>query len=137
MAERIVGGGDMVLAPARFEPCGLTGMYGSLYGTPPIGRRTGGLTATICDAVPQAIRDATATGFLFDDVSAEGLLEGVYRAIALYRRPILWRQLQLHRMARDFSWATSAQRLLHVDAGLVGQPPAALAPQGPSPATLS
>ncbi len=137
MAHRIVGGADMLLTPARFEPCGLTAMYGSLYGTPPIGRRTGGLTATICDAVPQAIRDATATGFLFDDVSAEGLLEGVYRAIALYRRPILWRQLQLHGMARDFSWATSAQRFVDVYAGLVGEPPEALAPEGLSPATYA
>jgi len=137
MAHRIVGGADMLLTPARFEPCGLTAMYGSLYGTPPIGRRTGGLTATICDAVPQAIRDATATGFLFDDVSAEGLLEGVYRAIALYRRPILWRQLQLHGMARDFSWATSARRYLELYSAIAGETPETLAAEPLSPATYS
>ena len=123
MAHRILAGADMLLAPARFEPCGLSAMYGSLYGTPPIGRRTGGLGATICDASPLAIRDATATGFLFDDVSVDGLLEGVYRALALYRRPILWRQLQLHGMARDFAWAGSARQYIELYAGLVGEPP--------------
>lgn len=122
MAHRIIAGADILLAPARFEPCGLTAMYGSLYGTPPVGRRTGGLSATICDASPLAIRDATATGFLFDDISVDGLLEGVYRALALYRRPILWRQLQLHGMARDFGWATSARQYLELYAGLVGEP---------------
>ena len=138
MAHRIVGGADMLLTPARFEPCGLTAMYGSLYGTPPIGRRTGGLTATICDAVPQAIRDATATGFLFDDISPEGLLEGVYRAIALYRRPLVWRQLQLHGMGRDFSWATSARRYVEVYTALTGAAPEAPAAiEGLSPATYA
>lgn len=134
MAHRIVAGADMLLTPARFEPCGLTAMYGSLYGTPPIGRRTGGLAATICDASPQAIRDATATGFLFDDVSAEGLLEGVYRALALYRRPLVWRQLQLHGMGRDFSWATSARRYLDLYSGLTGDA-VEDANEGLSPAT--
>lgn len=136
MAHRIVGGADILLAPARFEPCGLTAMYGSLYGTPPVGRRTGGLSATICDASPLAIRDSTATGFLFDDISVDGLLEGVYRALALYRRPILWRQLQLHGMARDFGWASSARQYLEMYGALVGEPPD-LATEALSPATYA
>lgn len=136
MAHRILGGADMLLAPARFEPCGLTAMYGSLYGTPPIGRRTGGLSHTICDASPLAIRDATATGILFDDVSVDGLLEGVYRALALYRRPLLWRQMQLHGMARDFAWSSSARQYLAMYAGLIGEP-AELATEALSPATYA
>jgi len=136
MAHRIVGGADILLAPARFEPCGLTAMYGSLYGTPPVGRRTGGLSATICDASPPAIRDATATGILFDDVSLDGLLEGVYRALALYRRPLLWRQMQLHGMARDFAWSNSARQYLDMYAGLVGEP-AELPAEALSPATYA
>ena len=136
MAHRIVGGADILLAPARFEPCGLTAMYGSLYGTPPVGRRTGGLSATICDASPPAIRDATASGILFDDVSLDGLLEGVYRALALYRRPLLWRQLQLHGMARNFAWSNSAQKYLDMYAGLVGEVPE-LPAEALSPATYA
>ena len=136
MAHRTLGGADILLAPARFEPCGLTAMYGSLYGTPPIGRRTGGLSATICDASPPAIRDATATGILFDDVSVDGLLEGVYRALALYRRPLLWRQMQLHGMARDFAWSSSARQYLAMYAGLIGEP-AELATEALSPATYA
>jgi hypothetical protein len=85
----------------------------------------------------ETIRDATATGFLFDDESADGLLEGVYRALALYRRPLVWRQLQLHGMGRDFSWATSARKYLEVYSGLVGEPADTLLPEALSPATYA
>ena len=42
--------------------------------------------------------DATATGFLFDDVSAEGLLEGVYDPYIFYRDA--YRQRRLYEIYR-------------------------------------
>jgi starch synthase len=38
------------------------------------------------------------------------LLAAVARAVALWRRPQAWVQLQRNAMARDFSWAQSALR---------------------------
>ena len=33
LAHRLIGGGDVILIPSRFEPCGLTQLYGLKYGT--------------------------------------------------------------------------------------------------------
>ena len=40
-SHRIMGGADVILVPSRFEPCGLTQLYGLQYGTLPLVRRTG------------------------------------------------------------------------------------------------
>ena len=44
-SHRIIGGADVILVPSRFEPCGLTQLYGLKYGTLPLVapyRRAGG-----------------------------------------------------------------------------------------------
>jgi starch synthase len=52
----------------------------------------------------------TATGFLFDDASAESLWHAAERALELYRGdPDTWRRLATAGMSRDFSWEVSAR----------------------------
>jgi starch synthase len=106
LAHRLHAGADILLAPARFEPCGLTQLYALRYGTVPIVRRTGGLADTVTDMAPSDL----ATGFVFEDPSREGLMGAIERALALYEEPLAWRRLQLKGMAEDFGWATSARR---------------------------
>jgi starch synthase len=110
LAHRLHAGADVLLAPARYEPCGLTQLYAMRYGTVPVVRRTGGLKDTVVEASQSNLLDRTATGILFDEASMDGLMRGVVQALALYREPLLWRRLQLQGMAQDFSWAASAAR---------------------------
>jgi starch synthase len=110
LAHRLQAGADMLLSPARYEPCGLTQLYALRYGTVPIARRTGGLADTVTDATPDALADRSATGFVFENADLSGLLHAAGRALALYKEPLAWRRLQVQGMAQDFSWAASAEK---------------------------
>ena len=102
------GGSDAILVPSRFEPCGLTQLYGLRYGWVPVVSRVGGLADTVIDANDAAVKAGVATGVQFPDVSTEGLLDGVRRTVALYRQPAAWRRMQIAGMGADVGWQTSA-----------------------------
>jgi starch synthase len=106
LAHQMQAAADILLAPARFEPCGLTQLYALRYGTVPIVRRTGGLADTVTDGGPPDL----ATGFVFEEPTRDGLMGAIERALALYEEPLAWRRLQLKGMAQDFGWAASAKR---------------------------
>ena len=110
IAHRLMAGADMMLNPARFEPCGLTAIYAMRYGTPPIGRRTGGLTDTVVDVELRSLVDGSATGFLFGEASAEGMMSGVRRALEMHGQKIAWRRVQIAGMGKDFCWTQSARK---------------------------
>ena len=111
-AHRIFGGADIILVPSRFEPCGLTQLYGLRYGTLPLVRQVGGLADTVVDADAAALAAGTATGFAFREASAGALLGAASRALALHRRPAAWARLQRQAMSRDFGWPAAAARYL-------------------------
>jgi starch synthase len=108
LAHRIVAGSDLIVVPSRFEPCGLTQLYGLRYGTLPVVRRVGGLADTVVDATLEHLVDGRATGFVFDTFDAVSLMHTVRQALALYRRPDDWLAMQWHAMTRDFGWGRSA-----------------------------
>jgi starch synthase len=101
LAHLIEGGADFFLMPSRFEPCGLNQMYSQRYGTPPVARATGGLVDTIADG---------ETGFLFERPEPPALAAAVRRALAAWREPRRWREIQRAGMRRDFSWAAAARQ---------------------------
>jgi starch synthase len=110
LAHLVEAASDMFLMPSRFEPCGLNQMYSQRYGTPPVAHATGGLADTIVDCSEAALRDGTATGFLFHEAEVPAMVNAVRRAVALYGDAPRWRRLQQNGMARDFSWAEPAAR---------------------------
>jgi starch synthase len=112
LAHRLVAGADAIVVPSRFEPCGLTQMYGLRYGTLPIVRRVGGLADTVVDASPEHLRDDQATGFVFDAATPAALQQAIERALALYRQPELWQRAMQRAMAQDFSWDHAASEYL-------------------------
>jgi starch synthase len=114
LAHRIEAGADLFLMPSRFEPSGLNQLFSMRYGTPPIVRRTGGLADSVVDADLASIEAGAATGFVFDAPETGALLAAIDRALAVYRTPALWRRLQRSAMARNSSWAASAQKYIEV-----------------------
>jgi starch synthase len=111
-AHRLVAGADVIAVPSRFEPCGLTQMYGLRYGTLPVVRRVGGLADTVVDASDAAIAADQATGFTFDAATPAAFQRAVQRALEARRRPALWRQLMLRGMAQRLSWEGPARDYL-------------------------
>jgi starch synthase len=112
LAHLVLAGGDILLHPARFEPCGLTQLYAMRYGTLPIVRSTGGLSDTVVDASDDAIASGTATGFAFEPPERGPMLACLKRALDLYHQPLAWRKIQRQAMTQDFSWEKSAARYL-------------------------
>ena len=111
-AHRLIAGADAIAVPSRFEPCGLTQMYGLRYGTLPIVRRVGGLADTVVDADEAALAAGTATGFSFGAATPAAFEACVQRALSLHRQPAMWQSLMRHAMAQELSWAGPARDYL-------------------------
>ncbi|MFO1330253.1 MAG: glycogen synthase GlgA [Rubrivivax sp.] len=112
-AHRMIAGADVIAVPSRFEPCGLTQLYGLRYGTLPLVRRVGGLADTVADDGDAAGRPAT--GFVFDAASAAALVQAVQRAAGLRRtRPEAWLARQRHAMQVQSGWDGPARQYLEL-----------------------
>ncbi len=108
-AHRLIAGADAIAVPSRFEPCGLTQMYGLRYGTLPIVRRVGGLADTVTDASADALAAGQATGFVFDAATPAAFERCVRRAADLRRQPGAWASMQTTAMGQELSWAGPAR----------------------------
>jgi starch synthase len=111
LAQKIYAGSDLFLMPSRFEPCGLGQLIAMRYGSVPVVRRTGGLADTVQDYDP---RTGQGNGFVFERYDPMELFATVVRAVENYRYRDTWRRLVEANMQRDFSWASSAQKYIHV-----------------------
>lgn len=107
-AHRMIAGADLIAVPSRFEPCGLTQLYGLRYGTLPLVHRVGGLADTVIDADAAALREDRATGFAFSGAHVDALTDALERACALWREPAVWQQLMRRAMSQDTSWRAPA-----------------------------
>ncbi len=104
LSKRIYAGADIFLMPSRFEPCGLSQMIASRYGTVPIIRETGGLYDTIKDVGwPEG-----GNGFTFAAYSPVQLADAVNRAYNYYCDKKSWNDLVKRVMKTDFSWKNTA-----------------------------
>lgn len=110
LAHVVEAGSDLFLMPSRYEPCGLNQIYSQKYGTPPVVRKTGGLADTVVNATEENLEAGTATGFSFEDYTANALYETVKWALMLYRdRPADFEQVVKTAMRQDWSWDRSAE----------------------------
>lgn len=107
-AHRIFAATDVTLVPSRFEPCGLTQMYGLKYGSLPLVHRVGGLADTVVDCALEHLADGTANGFVFDDFTPEALDRAMRRAVALYERKSEWHAVRQRAMQQPLGWDKAA-----------------------------
>jgi len=104
LAHLFQAGMDALLAPSRFEPCGLTQLCALHYGAVPIVSRVGGLADTIIDANEAALSAKVANGLQFQPVSAEGLGAALRRAAILWADKDAWAHLQRNGMRAEVGW---------------------------------
>ena len=120
LSHLVQGGADVILVPSRFEPCGLTQLYGLRYGAVPLVSRVGGLADTVIDANTAAVEAGVATGIQFSPVDGPALGEAMARAISLYQRPEVWARMQRKGMKTDVSWSASAGKYAGLYRELLG-----------------
>ncbi|HET6413310.1 MAG TPA: glycogen synthase, partial [Anaeromyxobacter sp.] len=106
LSHRLYAGADFVLVPSRFEPCGLTQLYGLRYGALPVVRATGGLVDTV-----QCYEEKTGegTGFAFRDLTPDALANTIGWALSTYyNRPAHFEAMRRRALRQDFSWGRAA-----------------------------
>lgn len=120
LAHLMQGGSDAILIPSRFEPCGLTQLYGLRYGTLPVVARTGGLADTVIDANDAALVTGSATGVQFAPVTTAALVQAIHRTCDLFAQPKTWATMQRSAMRHPVGWETSAAAYLSLYQELAG-----------------
>lgn len=121
LSHLMQAGADAILIPSRFEPCGLTQLYGLRYGCIPVVARTGGLADTVIDANEAALSARVATGFQFTPINAEGLRQALRRVFRAWHEPKIWARIQNQGMKSDVSWENSAARYADLYSSLLSR----------------
>lgn len=129
LSHLLQAGSDAILVPSRFEPCGLTQLYGLRYGCVPVVSRVGGLADTVIDANDAALSAGVASGVQFAPVDQPALVNALGRTAALFRDQRRWRDMQRRGMRADVSWQRSAGQYAALFRGLCGIPAADAVPK--------
>jgi starch synthase len=123
LAHLIQAGSDALLAPSRFEPCGLTQLCALHYGSIPVVSRVGGLADSVIDANEAALAAGVATGIQFWPATSRALQAALRRLLALWRDRPTWQRLQRNGMTHDVSWRGPARRYMALYASLLADRP--------------
>ncbi len=113
LSKRIYAASDIFIMPSKSEPCGLSQMIASRYGSIPVVRETGGLYDSIkgyweCDG------ELMGNGFTFANYSASELYDRVAAAVSLYNEKEKRMEFVKKIMLTDFSWVASAKKYLEM-----------------------
>lgn len=123
LAHRLFGGGDLLLMPSRFEPCGLAQMQAMRYGTLPVVTDVGGLHDTVVDVDTDPTH---GTGVVAAEVSPAGVVDALHRAGRLFADRERRDSARVRGMGADWSWEEPAREHVRHYERLVGSdPPAA------------
>lgn len=113
-AHRIFAASDVTLVPSRFEPCGLTQMYGLKYGSLPLVHRVGGLADTVVDCTLEDLDEGLANGFVFSEFSQPAFERAIARTFALYARRPEWNRVRERAMRQSLGWDSAARHYIEL-----------------------
>ncbi|MBO7187144.1 MAG: glycogen synthase GlgA [Clostridia bacterium] len=105
LSRKIYAGSDIFLMPSKMEPCGLSQMIASRYGTVSVVRETGGLNDSI-----KAYYDGQGNGFTFRDYNPYDMLYVLRSAVNTYKNSKVWANVVKNAMTSDFSWDYQAKK---------------------------
>lgn len=104
LSRKIYGSSDFFLMPSKSEPCGLSQMIASRYGSLPIVHETGGLKDSI-----KPFTAKRGNGYSFKGGNSAELLKVIKKALKDYQD----KELHLDHISRamniDFGWSSSAK----------------------------
>jgi len=107
LAHRLYSGGDIILMPSLYEPCGLSQMIAMRYGCVPVAREVGGLKDSIVSNPAES-----KTGYLFSQPDGHSFANCLKSAITDFKNIDKWKSVQERAMSIDFSWKKSAKQYL-------------------------
>ncbi len=116
IGKKIYAGADIYLMPSKSEPCGLSQMIASRYGTVPIVRETGGLK----DSIKDFGCEGGGNGYTFREYNVHDFEYSIWRAINDFKDKEGWRKKVEIVMKKDFSWKNTAEKYVEVYKGLKG-----------------
>ena len=113
LSKRIYAASDIFVMPSLSEPCGLSQMIASRYGSVPVTRETGGLYDSIKGYYE---KDGViyGNGFTFANYNQYELKDRIFAALGLYSDKEKWKKLVEKVMKTDFSWAVSAKKYIEM-----------------------
>ncbi len=114
-ARKLYAASDIFLMPSKIEPCGISQMIASKYGSIPIVREVGGLRDTIKDFGCVG----GGNGYTFANYNPNDLLNQINKALGDYRDENGWREKMKTVMSMDFSWENSARKYVDLYKSLV------------------
>lgn len=117
LSHLLFAGGDLLLMPSRFEPCGLAQMQAMAYGTLPIVTPVGGLVDTVIDV---DAHPRTGTGVVATTLDESGVVDAIHRGLRAWRHAGRRRAIQRRGMTPDWSWSAPADQFVDLYSELVG-----------------
>lgn len=112
LSKKIYAASDLFVMPSKSEPCGLSQMIASRYGSVPIVRETGGLYDSIKHYVKLEDGSIEGNGFTFFEYSPSVLYSKICDALNLWQNKNEFKALATKVMGTDFSWKNSADKYM-------------------------
>ncbi len=113
LSKKIYASSDFFIMPSKSEPCGLSQMIASRYGSVPITRETGGLADSI-HGYWEEDGKLMGNGFTFYNYSSDELYDRYKASLHLYGDRVKYRKFVSKVMKEDFSWESSAEKYLEI-----------------------